>query len=366
MGRGKNRCWRWFSYLPEDGKAAQVELDRLTEEGWTLVRLLGPLACFQRTEGKALQCWVELAHPGKKEEQKEFLELCSQAGWEILRQRGGLWYFRAKEGHAPAPIQTDHWLEWEAVWRKTLLRQSLDLLGVVAVWLFYLAISLTIRPTRLYWWQLFFNNWSMAICGLLLALLMGKIVHGGWLLLYRCRCRRSMERMGELPVPNRHWAGLRGLAPVWNGLLWGILVACLFLGRGPERYFDGVHTSRTVEGSWLAQRQEYLSYEGEVRTLVERYDCSGHPWLARLVENGLVEREGERTIAYVHLHDPITLRPVDLEEFESAWLGMEDGLECLVARQGDQIVCIEAPSGLADSELRREIWDNAYGGEENA
>ena len=85
VSRGR---WRWFSYLPEDGKAAQAELDRLAEAGWMLTEMMGPLACFQKVEGEAPRCWVELARPLKEKAREEFFALCREAGWEAVRDTG--------------------------------------------------------------------------------------------------------------------------------------------------------------------------------------------------------------------------------------------------------------------------------------
>ena len=123
----KQKSIRWFRYTVEDAKAAQAELDEQAERGWELEEVGLFTATFRRAE-RPRRCWVEPAR-WKSERKKDwdarsdYLTLCGEAGWELLEEDGGLFYFRAKEGTDPAPLQTDEDVEWADVWKKALADQ---------------------------------------------------------------------------------------------------------------------------------------------------------------------------------------------------------------------------------------------------
>ena len=139
--REKTKCTRWFRYTIEDAKAAQAELDQRAEQGWELEEVGLFTATFRRAEHPR-PCWVEPARWKSWSEKDEnsradYLALCGEAGWELISEDGGLFYFRAREGTDPAPIQTDAGVEWEDVWKKALRGQLSSMLYVViygAVW----------------------------------------------------------------------------------------------------------------------------------------------------------------------------------------------------------------------------------------
>ena len=70
----------------------------------------------------------------------DYLTLCGEAGWELLEEDGGLFYFRAKEGGDPAPIQTDKDMEWNYVWKKEMCIRDRDRWE-------------TWKPGRQLWWS---------------------------------------------------------------------------------------------------------------------------------------------------------------------------------------------------------------------
>lgn len=118
----KDVCLRWFHYAQEDAKAAQEELEERASEGWELEELGLFFARFRRAAAPR-RCWVEPVRWNsirRKEEERraDFIQLCGEAGWELLEEAGGLWYFRAAGERVPAPIQTDGGLEWESVWKR--------------------------------------------------------------------------------------------------------------------------------------------------------------------------------------------------------------------------------------------------------
>ena len=109
MKQEKQACIRWFRYTVEDAKAAQAELDQLADNGWELAELGIFTAAFHRSE-QPRRCWVEPARwksSSRKDEQSraDYLALCNEAGWDLLDEAGGLFYFQAKPGTHPAPIR---------------------------------------------------------------------------------------------------------------------------------------------------------------------------------------------------------------------------------------------------------------------
>ena len=134
----KQKSIRWFRYTVEDAKAAQAELDEQAERGWELEEVGLFTATFRRAE-RPRRCWVEPAR-WKSERKKDwdarsdYLTLCGEAGWELLEEDGGLFYFRAKEGTDPAPLQTDEDVEWADVWKKALADQVFVTRQAVSRW----------------------------------------------------------------------------------------------------------------------------------------------------------------------------------------------------------------------------------------
>lgn len=103
--REKTKCTRWFRYTIEDAKAAQAELDQRAEQGWELEEVGLFTATFRRAEHPR-PCWVEPARWKSWSEKDEnsradYLALCGEAGWELISEDGGLFYFRAREGTDP-------------------------------------------------------------------------------------------------------------------------------------------------------------------------------------------------------------------------------------------------------------------------
>ena len=128
--KDKDTRLRWFRYTAEDAKAAQAELDELADQGWELAELGIFTATFRRAE-QPRRCWVEPARwtsIRRKDEQArtDYLELCSDAGWDLMDEEAGLFYFQAQPGTTPAPIQPDGSMEWEEILKKSLWNQAYD------------------------------------------------------------------------------------------------------------------------------------------------------------------------------------------------------------------------------------------------
>ena len=99
----KEKMTRWFRYTAEDVKAAQAELDELAEQGWELAELGIFTASFRHAE-QPRRCWVEPARWTSIRRQDEqartdYLALCEEAGWNLLDEAGGLFYFPGPAGY---------------------------------------------------------------------------------------------------------------------------------------------------------------------------------------------------------------------------------------------------------------------------
>ena len=156
----KQKSIRWFRYTVEDAKAAQAELDEQAERGWELEEVGLFTATFRRAE-RPRRCWVEPAR-WKSERKKDwdarsdYLTLCGEAGWELLEEDGGLFYFRAKEGTDPAPLQTDEDVEWADVWKKALADQVWSLSYLAVYWSIWTVGGYIREHPRM--WELFLSN----------------------------------------------------------------------------------------------------------------------------------------------------------------------------------------------------------------
>lgn len=191
----KDEMMRWFRYTAEDAKAAQAELDELADQGWELAELGIFIATFRRTE-QPRRCWVEPARwmsSRRKDEQArtDHLDLCSQAGWDLLDEASGLFYFQAQPGTHPVPIQTDGSMEWEEVLKKSLWDQAYTFFYLVIYWVAWTA-------GRYFWdqprvWELFFSNGAMVAQLLLLVWVESYDCRTGWLASIVCHDLRATE-----------------------------------------------------------------------------------------------------------------------------------------------------------------------------
>ena len=344
--REKTKCTRWFRYTIEDAKAAQAELDQRAEQGWELEEVGLFTATFRRAEHPR-PCWVEPARwqsVRRKDEdaRADYLALCDEAGWELISEDGGLFYFRAREGTDPAPIQTDAGVEWEGVWKKALRGQLSSMLYVViygAVW--NGARFLQDRPRV---WELFLSNAALAAQGLLLLLLAMELFLAARVLRYRIKCRRAAAEGESFPVPRRAAARLRGASSL---IFWAVLAVCLIMLLASTDYESRFLTDGsgyTQEShSVLGDYQEFLVYDERGNRLwVERADCRAG-WLADWICGDFRASEGDakRVRREFHWHGAVIPREAELG-FDEAWIYSIGEYSGLILRDGDQVARIEA------------------------
>jgi len=345
----------WFAYQLEDAKAAQAELDRLAEEGWELAELGLACARFRRAD-RPRRGWVEPARwkslkRRDVDRQRDYLDLCDEAGWDLLDESRGLWYFQAKPGECPAPVQTDQAVEWEAIWRKPLFDRACSLISIGLFWSLQFWAGLVRRG--LFLWEALLNNYTLLSTLGLHLLLWIELIYGGYLLAYRRRCRRAVERGSPFPVPGRKGVLLRWGAriAVWALLALFLVFLVAGAGAGQMKPMDG-YAGYTIETqSVFADRYTYRLFQSEGGTWVEAYDCRPQ-WLAGAICRDLValEGDGDRLHRANHFHAAATPEPVDLG-FDQAWIYPAGELNGLILRQGNRVVRVEANLDLTSPDI---------------
>lgn len=353
MNRDRQTCTRWFRYTAEDAKAAQAELDELAGQGWELAELGIFTAVFRRSE-EPRRCWVEPSRwkgLGRRDGQAraDYLALCGDGGWDLLDETSGLFYFQARPGTHPSPIQTDGGMEWEAVLKKSLWDQAFVCFYLVIYWLAWSAGRFFLDRPRL--WEVFFSDGAMAAQLLLLVWVGLECFLGLRVVRYRRRCRRAAEGGGPMPVPGRRSARFRGAAPLYYGALALAIGIALLLGMTDSRTSSEGSGRLTAQSSVLGRWAEYRRFsQAEGDLWVESYRCNTS-WLADIVCADLraIEGDGGRLDRYFHRHGPAELTPAELG-YDRAWTYSTGDGGGLIFRQGDRVVRIEAEGlDLTDS-----------------
>lgn len=133
-----SRKWGFFPFTAMDYKAAQAWLDKKAAQGWVLDHIyLRRIARFVPAEGRYHCVEPDLNTDLHVETGDDYLQLCEDAGWELVKHNPSLFIFRSKSGRHPSPLQTDESIEAERFWKK-LVRKNL-LFGLIAA-LIYAAL----------------------------------------------------------------------------------------------------------------------------------------------------------------------------------------------------------------------------------
>ena len=340
----KDKMTRWFRYTAEDVKAAQAELDELADQGWELAELGIFTASFHRSENPR-RCWVEPARwksIRRKDEQArvDYLALCDEAGWDLLDEAGGMFYFQAKPDTDPAPIQTDGSLEWEEVLKKALWNQAYTFFYLVIYWAVWVVARFFLDQPRM--WELFLSNGAMIIQLLLLSWIVLELSLGVRVVCYRKKCRRAAEAGKPMPVPGRGAARFRGAMPLVYTVLGVILILSIFGAVNADRGSYCQDGWLTTEGSVLAEHMAYRRFSEAGDLWMESYDCKAS-WLAELICQGLRadEMDEEQLRTMIHGHGAKEPLPADLG-YDQAWSYAWDGGSGLIFRQGNRVVHLEA------------------------
>ncbi len=132
----KKRKWGFFPYDMTAYKAAQAYLDKKAAKGWVLDKLvLGSFARFVPAEGRvhAVDFDPLSAFDGGPDE--DYLNLCADAGWELVKNKQRMLLFRSLPGVTPTPLQTDEGMEAERFWKKCI-RRNLIWTVILLIWLY--------------------------------------------------------------------------------------------------------------------------------------------------------------------------------------------------------------------------------------
>lgn len=355
----------YLNYLAPDAKALEADLNRRAAAGWALQWLFGGLAFFRRTERTDLRYCVEL-RPRKKdpddlgESDQDYLDLCGDAGWELVDQTSTFRIFASKAGAAPLPLQTDSALDYEEHWKAALREARGNALGFPLLLAAQLLLRQLFPKGVFHWWEIFLSTGAMVLLFLLAAALAWKLGYFAFLGRFRSLCRRAAEDGENLPVPRPCAARLRGLA---EGLWLPLLVLAVVLSILPDLESDRINAVTYPgdeyplvraedlgfpssdggyllwEGTDLLRHGESLTYTGTDLVRSVYYACRWE-WLAEAVADSLVKEEQDDKA--MHFHDPITLAPVELG-FDESWLYDGGDWQSLLFRQGNLVVSVEGP-----------------------
>ncbi|MEQ2456070.1 DUF2812 domain-containing protein [Flavonifractor hominis] len=339
-------CRRWFRYTAEDAKAAQAELDEWAEQGWELAELGIFTATFRRST-QPRRCWVEPARWKSircRDEQAraDYLELCCEAGWDLIDEAGGLFYFQAQAGRHPVPIQTDGSVEWEEVLKKSLWNQAYTFFYLVIYWAAWAGGQFFRDQPRV--WELFLSNEAMIAQLFLLLWITLELFLGLRVVRYRRRCRRAAETGEPMPVPSRRSARFRGSMPLVYTVLGFVLILSFVIGANTQDLHSSydLNGRLTVEKSVFAHGIEYREFSDQGDLWMESYDCKTS-WLADIICGDLrrIERDEDRLHHYFHMHSAVELNEADLG-YDQAWTYAWGAGSGLIFRQEDRVVHIEA------------------------
>ena len=340
----KQKSIRWFRYTVEDAKAAQAELDEQAARAGSWRRwgclpppsgvrsappVLGGARPVEERAEKGLGCPVGLSN------------LCGEAGWELLEEDGGLFYFRAKEGGDPAPIQTDKGYGVELRVEKGPGRP-----GVEPVLSCRLLVHLDRRGG---------TSGSTPACGSCSCPISPwpwrPLCCCGWewicffvvrVLRYRAKCRRVVAE-GSPSRTTAVGSQTPGDTPADRGVLIAVLVLCLLLsiGEGQTNYIDGYSAYTREQNSIAAASFEYCRYDQEEGDLwVERMDCRAG-WLAEWICEDFRAAEGDEN-DFSGNSTGTGRRPSGRWSWGSTGPGaIPVGNEGLILRNGNQVLRIE-------------------------
>lgn len=217
----------FFPYSSLYYKAAQKYLDKKAAKGLILRKVfLGCIARFEKAEHP--HHFVDLISAQTPDDDptwvnRDYLQLCEDAGWEHIQDLRGMFLFRSKPGNDPLPIQTDNEIEWEQFWEKNKprLRNTVVLLAALALLAFILILS---PPSS---WEItpfLLNNTSLLIALYwLLTLLYGL---SSWIfsIRYLSRCKKA----GQVEPPGQMATVLDG-AEVFRQIFALLLIPLIFI-----------------------------------------------------------------------------------------------------------------------------------------
>ena len=141
--------WGLFPFEAMDYKAAQAYLDKKAAKGWVLDKLYCKrFARFAPAEGRSHYVDLDLHDMLDDGPDPDYLQLCEDAGWELLKNVRGMLLFRSQLGRHPAPIQTDEGIEADRFWKKYVRKNFLVLLVTLLICIPLLLLLLSLPNRR--------------------------------------------------------------------------------------------------------------------------------------------------------------------------------------------------------------------------
>lgn len=233
----------FFPYEAMNYKAAQRWLDRKARRGWALSRVyLGCIAHLQRQERPSHFVDLDIRND-YGDTDGDYLQLCSDAGWELVQNLRGMLLFRAAPGKSPAPIQTDGEIEWERFWEKYRPRVWLTLLYLLC---FGLLAAILLLPSRLSFTAALALNSSLIYALYLVLAVVCAVLDWGHSRWYLARCRRSCQVEDPGPAATLRDSLLRLRNPL-------LCLCLLFTVAG----FFGF--GQTVNLNWYPMNEEHTA-----------------------------------------------------------------------------------------------------------
>lgn len=224
------------SFSAGDFKAVEHYLNAQAAAGWDLVRPGPLLNKWRRTERTDLRWCVDLASPRQEREARlDYLQLCSEAGWELAAFSGGMYFFRSRPGADAIPVQTDPELERKNYDRYYIKECILSALIILAYAAFYALMCFGLggnwgnlaQALRTQWYE----SWLVAallltapVWGVLALLKLANFVSGLW-----------RGRGGIIPTPPQAVMRLNCLC----GALSFLGAAVIALAAALEHFFSG-------------------------------------------------------------------------------------------------------------------------------
>lgn len=242
------RKWGFFPFDAMDYKAAQAYLDKKADAGWVLDKLYCKrFARFVPAEGRVH--YVDLDLHGTLDDGPDlnYLQLCEDAGWELVKRAKGMLLFRSLLGRHPVPIQTDEGIEADRFWKKYVRKNYLTLLIVLFFLVAFCLLILSLPNREPTVSALLYTNAVL----LLLPALVFCAVYLLWSLSSTTGFYIRFRRLGKLPQRGRPGAWLMGVL--------SFVMSLLFVGGLYLSAAESFGLGKTVNVAWSSFSQEYTA-----------------------------------------------------------------------------------------------------------
>lgn len=230
--------WGFFPFDAMDYKAAQAYLDKKADAGWVLDQLfLKWFARFIPAEGRVHYVDLDLHRALDGGPDPNYLQLCRDAGWELVKRAKGMLLFRSLPGRRPAPIQTDEGIEADRFWKKYVLKNFLWL--SIALFIFVpLCVILLSTPGG--------ARISQHLCSNAILLLLSWLVLAAaylvWSFCFTMDGYIRFRRLGQLPR--------RGRPGAWQMGVLGFVMSLLIVGWWCLDMAEGFGFGKTLDAAW--------------------------------------------------------------------------------------------------------------------